>query len=142
MLSRKGPGRPFCYLQYLTLTKIMRKSWEKDRKISQIFSKWEYFCQNWRITLGTIFCLFLTIFVSAVYRRIEQVLCMEVCIHVGFLIGLMHLDIFLGEYPYYSPSLVLISFLKVGIPPLEIRTRQVVFLGLFPRFFFMHRAYI
>jgi len=32
-----------------TLTEIVRKSWEKDRKFSPIFSKWECFCQNWRI---------------------------------------------------------------------------------------------
>jgi len=39
------------------LTKIVRKSWDlKDRQFSPIFSKWEYFCQNWRI------CLFLPIF--------------------------------------------------------------------------------
>jgi len=46
----------------LTLTQILRKSWEKDRKISPIFSKikWECFCQNWRSMrkLGKIVCLF------------------------------------------------------------------------------------
>jgi len=32
-----------------TLTKIVRKSWEKDRKPSPTLPKWEYFCQNWWI---------------------------------------------------------------------------------------------
>jgi len=31
------------------LTKIIRKIEEKDKKSSPTFSKWEYFCQNWRI---------------------------------------------------------------------------------------------
>jgi len=31
---------------------------------------------------------------------------------------------FFGESPYYSPSLVLVSFLKVGIPPLKINIFQ------------------
>jgi len=35
-------------------------------------------------------------------------------------IGLMHLAIFLGEYPFYSPSLVLVAFLKVAIPLVKI----------------------
>jgi len=37
-----------------TLTKIVRKSWEKDRKSSPIFSKGEYFCQNSRIIQNII----------------------------------------------------------------------------------------
>jgi len=32
-----------------TLTKIIGKFGEKDRKVSPIVSKWEYFCQNWQI---------------------------------------------------------------------------------------------
>jgi len=39
-------------------------------------------------------------------------------------IGLMHLAIFLGEYPYYSPGLVLVSFLEVGVPSLKINIFQ------------------
>jgi len=39
-------------------------------------------------------------------------------------IGLMHLALLLGESPYYSPSPALVSFLKVGIPPLKINIFQ------------------
>jgi len=58
----------------LTLIEIVRKSWEKDRGFSPVFSRWECFCQNWRIIrqfwqkyshfegLGMVFCLFLQFF--------------------------------------------------------------------------------
>jgi len=36
-----------------------------------------------------------------------------------FMRYLMHLAIFLVEYPNYSPGLVLVLYLNVGIPPLE-----------------------
>jgi len=43
------------------LTKIIGKVEEKDRKFPPIFSKWEYFCQNWRI-----------IFVSVCYLHVHS----------------------------------------------------------------------
>jgi len=39
-------------------------------------------------------------------------------------IGLMHLAFFLGESPYYSPSLFLVSYLKVEVYPLKINIFQ------------------
>jgi len=32
-----------------TLTKIIGKFGERDREFSRVFSRWECFCQNWRI---------------------------------------------------------------------------------------------
>jgi len=53
-------------IEHTSLTKIVRKSREKKKKKSPILSKWEYFCQNWRIIIlrkfENIFYLFLQIF--------------------------------------------------------------------------------
>jgi len=37
--------KSFCH----ALTKIIGKIEEKNRKLPPTSSKWEYFCQNWRI---------------------------------------------------------------------------------------------
>jgi len=70
------------HLAVFTLTKIVRKSWEKDRHFSPIFSKWEYFCLFlqiflWFLSVHAKWCSFSTI-TWYVFIKSSSI---ELCVH-------------------------------------------------------------